>query len=193
MTELFLSRARLRRDTGAVAALARLLVPEGAGPRVAATHRLVWALFADTPDRQRDFLWREEAPGQFMILSARPPAALDLFEVDSKPFAPCLAAGDRLGFALRANAVIARAEAPGRRGKRHDVVMDALRHVPEGQRAAARLGVVVDTGRGWLARQGAVHGFTPGDGVGVDGYEQSKSPATAARRRGSANWTLPAC
>ena len=172
MTGLFLSRARLRRDTGAVAALARLLVPDGAGPRAAATHHLAWALFADTPGRQRDFLWREEAPGRFMTLSARPPAAFDLFEVDSKPFAPCLAAGDRLGFALRANAVVARPEAPGQRGKRHDVVMDALRHVPEGQRAAARLGVVGDAGRAWLARQGAAHGFTPGDGVGVDGYEQ---------------------
>ena len=181
MTELFLSRAQLRRDSGAVAALARLLVPDDAGPRAAATHRLVWALFADAPTRQRDFLWREEAPGRFMTLSARPPAALDLFEVDSKPFSPCLAVGDQLGFALRANAVVARAEAPGYRGKRHDVVMDALRRAPEGQRAEARLGIVIETGRSWLARQGAAHGFTPHDGVGVDGYEQIEIARDAGR------------
>ena len=56
MTALWLGRARLRRDTAATSALARLLVPEGGGARTAAAHRLVWALFADTPDRRRDFL-----------------------------------------------------------------------------------------------------------------------------------------
>ena len=72
MSELWLSRARLREDA-CVAALARLLVPEAASARPAAAHRLVWSLFADGPDRRRDFLWREEAPGRFMTLSRRPP------------------------------------------------------------------------------------------------------------------------
>ncbi len=49
MTALWLSRARLRRDTAATGSLARLLVPEGEGPRVAAGHRLVWTLFAAIP------------------------------------------------------------------------------------------------------------------------------------------------
>ncbi len=177
MTALWLSRASLRRDTGAADALARLLVPEGNGPRTAAAHRLVWALFADTPDRRRDFLWREEAPGRFMTLSTRPPAPVaGLFEVDSTAFAPALAPGDRLGFALRANPVVSRSEAPGRRGKRHDVVMDALHHLPRADRAAARFAVAERAGRDWLARQGAAHGFRPDEAVRVDGYETMRVP-----------------
>jgi CRISPR system Cascade subunit CasE len=57
MSELWLSRARLRRDAP-VAALARLLVPEAASAFPAAAHHLVWSLFADGPERRRDFLWR---------------------------------------------------------------------------------------------------------------------------------------
>jgi CRISPR system Cascade subunit CasE len=172
MSDLWLSRARLRADTPAVAALAGLLVPDGSGARVAAAHSLVWALFADGPDRQRDFLWREEAPGRFMTLSARPPSPIaGLFDVEWQPFAPALATGDRLGFTLRANPVVSRSGGPGQRGKRHDVVMDALRHQPKDQHAAARLRIATEAGRAWLDRQGAAHGFAPVSKVGIDGYE----------------------
>lgn len=172
MTALWLTRARLRRDAP-VAALAPLLLPDGEGPRAAASHRLVWALFTDGPDRRRDFLWREEAPGRFLALSPRPPDGMSgLFDLDSKPFEPVLRAGDRLGFALRANAVVTHVGAPGGRGKRHDVVMDALRGLPKDERAARRLETVVSAGRCWLARQGAAHGFEPDGSTGVDGYDQ---------------------
>ena len=170
MTPLWLSRVRLRQDA-AVAALASLLMPRGQSG-AASGHHLVWALFADGPERRRDFLWREEAPGRFLTLSAREPATLDLFDVSSKPFEPALAAGDRLGFTLRANAVIARSAGPGQRGKRHDVVMDALRAVPAGERAEVRLDKVVQAGCAWLARQGQAHGFEAEPGVSVDGYDR---------------------
>ena len=170
MTPLWLSRVRLRQDA-AVAALAALLMPRGRSG-AASGHHLVWALFADGPERRRDFLWREEAPGRFLTLSARPPAALDLFDVASKPFEPALAPGDRLGFTLRANAVVARSAGRGRRGKRHDVVMDALHAIPAGERAERRLDEVVEAGRSWLARQGQAHGFAPEPGIGVDGYDR---------------------
>ena len=184
MTELFLSRARLRRDAP-VAALANLLVPENAADRAAASHRLVWALFADAADRRRDFLWREEKPGQFMALSARPPAdPHGLFDLESKPFAPKLSPGDRLGFTLRVNPVVARSEAPGKRGKRgkrHDVVMDLLRDVPKEERAKARPEAVLTAGRTWLARQGEANGFDPLGEVGVDGYDSVRIPRAAGK------------
>jgi CRISPR system Cascade subunit CasE len=181
MSELWLSRARLRADAS-VASLARLLVPEAAGARPAAAHRLVWSLFADMPDRRRDFLWREEAPGRFMTLSNRPPINVGgLFDLDSQPFAPVLVSGDRLGFTLRANPVVARATARGRRGKRHDVVMDALKSIVLGQRAEARPDAVLSAGRSWLSRQGAAHGFQPAGEIAVDGYDRVVIPrATGA-------------
>jgi len=182
VTALWLCRARLRRDTAATGSLARLLVPDDQDARTAAGHRLVWALFADGPERRRDFLWREEGPGRFMALSARPPTPMpDLFDVEAKPFEPLLARGDQLAFSLRANPVVSRTEAPGRRGKRHDVVMDALHMLPQAQRAGARLGAVAEAGRAWLIRQGAAHGFAPAEGVGVDGYEPVRIPRDGGR------------
>jgi CRISPR system Cascade subunit CasE len=140
-------------------------------------HHLVWSLFADGPERRRDFLWREEAPGRFMTLSRRPPVNIEgLFELDSQPFAPVLSPGDRLGFTLRANPVVARATAAGQRGKRHDVVMDVLKSVEPGQRAEARPDAVLSAGRAWLARQGAAHGFEPEGLIAVDGYDRVVIP-----------------
>jgi len=176
MSALILARARLRRDAP-LAALAGVLVPDSAGARAGMAHRLVWALFADGPERRRDFLWREEAPGRLLTLSARPPHdPHGLFELDWKPFAPVLAPGDRLGFALRANPVVARPQAPGHRGKRHDVVMDALRAAPRETRAEARRAAVLSAGHAWLVRQGEAHGFAPEGEVVVDGYDRVVVP-----------------
>jgi CRISPR system Cascade subunit CasE len=179
---LFLSRIRLRRD-GSAAALAALLVPAGgAAPRSAAGHRLIWSLFADAADRRRDFLWREQAPGQFLTLSSRVPVDRhELFEVEPKPFEPALTEGDRLRFSLRANPVVAVSAAPGRRGQRHDVVMHALKLLAGADaRAAARLGAVQSAGAAWLTRQGERHGFVPEGDVAVDGYERLRIPRDGA-------------
>jgi len=178
MTELFLGRARLKRGVAATA-LAPLLVPQGDNARTAATHRLVWALFADGPERQRDFLWREEAPGALMTLSARPPIDTHgLFDLDFKSFAPALAAGDRLGFRLRANPTVSRSPGPGKRGIRHDIVMDALHRGGETSRADARPEAMVQAGYEWLVAQGQRHGFTPDAGAAVEGYDQRRLPRT---------------
>lgn len=161
MTEsLYLSRARLRRDAPA-AALRELLVPRNASARTVAGHHLVWTLFADAADRARDFLWREAEPGLFYLLSRRAPVDRHgLFEVDEpKPFEPCLAPGDRLAFALRANATVSRGGGKDKRGKPCDVVMDALYKVPPDERGRARPLAVEAAGRAWLVRQGEQAGF----------------------------------
>jgi CRISPR system Cascade subunit CasE len=182
MTEMFMSRATLRADSS-VRAIAPLLLLDDGSARLMAAHRLVWSLMSDDPGRTRDFLWREEKQGAFLILSPRP-AADDggLFDVESKPWSPNLRCGDRLGFMLRANATVARSPGPGVRGRRHDVVMDVLKLMPKEQRAAARQQTVADAGRGWLTRQGLRAGFTPeADGLRIDGYDTVRVP-----RRGNA-------
>jgi hypothetical protein len=106
MTGLYLSRLTLRRDA-ALAALAPLLVCDDAGPQAGIAHRLVWTAFADDPDRRRDFLWRQDEKSRWFVLSEREPHDVHgFFDVETKPFEPCLAAGNRLAFALRANAVV---------------------------------------------------------------------------------------
>lgn len=176
MIQLFLTRAALRRDKSLLA-LANVLVPKGGSVKLDASHRLVWSLFADSTDRKRDYLWRAKSQGGFLILSQRPPVDRNgLFDLESKTFAPSLRVGQRLRFSLRANPVVAIAPAPGQRGKRHDVVMHALRSLPKEQRAAARRDTIASAGHAWLDRQGARAGFRLEGDVGVDGYEQVRIP-----------------
>ena len=181
---LYLSRARLRRDAS-VSALAPLLLGKtGRGGALQQPgHHLVWSLFADGFQRQRDFLWREMGRGVFYILSARwPEDRHGLFEItEPTRFTPVLVAGDRLGFALRANPVIRRRRADRRRSVKHDVVMDALRN-SEDDRAGLRLRTVHEHGFAWLERQGEKSGFdVTSDSVRIDGYEQHR-----VSRKGSA-------
>jgi CRISPR system Cascade subunit CasE len=178
---VFLTRARVRRDRG-LAALAPVLLPGGDGARADTGHRLVWSLFGDAPDRRRDFLWREEAPGTLLLLSARPPADPGrLFELNPpKPFEPALRPGDCLAFMLRANAVVARS-VDGTRSHRADVVADAMRAVPPDERAARRRTIISEVGGSWLCRQGAANGFRLAGPVAVEGDEWRRIPRPGAK------------
>ncbi|SFU39441.1 CRISPR system Cascade subunit CasE [Methylobacterium sp. 174MFSha1.1] len=202
---LFLSRVRLRHapDT---AALARLLLPEDDDARLAAGHRLIWSLFADHPDRERDFLWREDGGSAwqrttFLVLSAREPSGGGLFEVESKPFAPDLSVGQVLRFRLRAAPSFSvPSETKGERGVKVDPVWHRLKNhrPPLGEmspddRQALRLTVEREVVGDWLTRQGGQSGFRPvtaPDEAGVarpvltiDGDVQRRLPYDAKRLR----------
>ncbi len=177
---LYLSRVRLRSGRGEVlSAIAPLLLPDDETRRAGHAHRLVWLLFQDVPDAARDFLWRDEGDGRYLVLSRRPPAdPKGLFDLDTKPFAPELAPGDELRFVLRANPTVARKganDAPSsgqrQRGKRVDIVMDQLHKIPAAKRAAARDTIAADAGCAWLAEQGRRAGFEP-KSVVVGSYSQ---------------------
>ncbi|MDO5603772.1 MAG: type I-E CRISPR-associated protein Cas6/Cse3/CasE [Paracoccus sp. (in: a-proteobacteria)] len=175
---LYLSRLRLSQRPD-VKALNVLLDPHPTGARQDAHHRLIWAAFAGDPDAQRDFLWRDEGNGRFMVLSARPPADSPLFEPpEVKPFAPDLAPGDHLRFALRVNATRAK-KGVGR----VDVVMDALHAVPKGERAETRMAAAQSAARGWMAAQGARHGFSL-DALAADDYSVIALPSHRGKRAG---------
>ncbi|MFN4129525.1 MAG: type I-E CRISPR-associated protein Cas6/Cse3/CasE [Paracoccaceae bacterium] len=179
---LYLTQLRISRAPSAQA-LSALISPSDTAMRIDAHHKLVWAAFADGPDRRRDFLWREEADGSIITLSARPPVPMDLFEpFTPKPFAPVLSPGDRLAFALRANATRARSGAKSGAGQRVDVVMDALHALPQAERAGARPEIAQREGTAWLDRQGAVAGFVP-QSVVVEGYATHALPHHRGARR----------
>lgn len=161
---LWLSRIRLRHAPD-LAALSALLLPEEENARISAAHRLIWSLFADGADRRRDFLWREDGGSgwqrtTFLVLSARAPVdGRGLFELETKPFEPVLAAGDRLRFRLRASPGAAEKTPHGQRGKRVDPLARALRGLDTEARAERRDAVTQAVGAGWLVRQGATAGF----------------------------------
>ena len=174
MSTQYLSHLSLRTDAS-LAALAPLLMPSESGAQAWAAHRLIWAAFADHPQRKRDFLWRQHSQKRWLVLSSRPPDdPHHLFEVESKVFAPVLETGQRLTFALRANAVVTRKDEKGR-PKRSDIVMDRLRAFPKGKRSPARDGLAVEAGRDWLAGQGAKAGFRL-DRLEVIAYQTEKIP-----------------
>ena len=183
---LYFSRVRLRQDASAGALAPLLLDNTGRGGSARQPgHHLVWSLFADDPNRRRDFLWREMDTGMFLILSARRPEDRHgLFEIaEPKAFTPVLEPGDRLGFSLRANPVIRRRHPSDRRSVKHDVVMDALRSLAEGARAAHRLAAVREQGLAWLERQGTKAGFSVRTtDVRVDGYDQHRISRKGAAR-----------
>lgn len=209
----YLSRLTLRRDPG-TAALRDLIDPvdrrtaKGQGRAADAHHRLIWSAFGDGPERDRDFLWRAEGRGRFYTLSARPPLPSALFEPpETKPFDVALMPGDRLRFVLRANAVASLPGEPlsdGRRarGRKVDVAMKALHAVsardtsspdadgPGGaqepsERARVRDAIAQREAFGWLARQGAAHGFEPDEATfQLEGYRTVALPGHRGKRRG---------
>jgi CRISPR system Cascade subunit CasE len=183
MSELHLSRVRLRSDAP-VAALASSLLSAENGERSLKAHRLLWSLFADHPERTRDFLWRDEGGASwrrrtFLTLSTRPPEdRVRLFELETKPFAPQLSAGQRLRFRLRASPSINERRPSAGRGKRKDPVAHALRSLTREERASRRFEVLQQVGRDWLARQGERCGFRFPEGLPliVDGEDWRAVP-----------------
>lgn len=198
MSAHFLSRARLRQDAS-VAAIAPQLLPDEDSARANAAHRLIWSLFAGDAQAERCFLFREtQAPGRlgeratFMVLSDRPPDANHpVMEVETKPFAPVLAPGDRLQFSLRANATVTRNDANGRL-KRHDVVMDALTRagIAAGARAEKRRAVIYEAGLDWLTRQGEKAGFRPVISAFADADDDDDDVGSPMRIDGYNRWSF---
>lgn len=179
---LYMSRVRLKTSRGeALSAIAPSLLRGSKGDTVGHAHRILWMLFQDGDESStRDFLWRQEKLGTYLILSKRPPDDKNhLFDLSTKNFAPDLSAGDRLAFNLRANPVVSRKGEGVRLGKqdgkgrvrsaRCDIVMDALKPLAgfkgprddngQTERAAKRDQVLADATRQWIGSQGERHGF----------------------------------
>lgn len=154
-------------------------------------HQALWRLLSRGAEQRRDFLFRaEERPGRlgFLVLSAEAPRAPanGMWVVESRPFAPALRRGQRLGFRLRASPVVRRGEpVEGRRhGKvhRHDVVMDHARALESAGKPLPQPSVLTrDAGLAWLERQGKRAGFVlPAvavEAIGGDGLLEEVSEA----------------
>lgn len=129
---MYLSRIQLSESIAGYSQLGKLLHSNSYG-----MHRLLWDLFE--PSDHGRFLFREENSSEqlgtrrqlplYYVLSATPPNQQSpLFDIQTKPFAPVLRAGDTLAFRLRANPTVARRELGEKNSRRHDVTMNAQRH-----------------------------------------------------------------
>ena len=142
-------------------------------------HSLVWELFADAPDRKRDFIYRQDlAQGipAFFCVSDRAPRDQDgIWLVESKPYAPVVKKDQVFSFVLRANPILAKRDGD-RRQHRHDVVMEAKTRIREKSGALVRdADIVQEAGFSWLAQKGKATGFSlRAQEVRADGYLQHR-------------------
>jgi CRISPR system Cascade subunit CasE len=166
---MIISKLSLRRTAGAQGALARLLLD---GAEVDRGHGLLWSLFSTGESDKRAFLYRQIEPGRFIAVSQHPPADPNrLWQIESKPYAPELAPGARLGFTLRANPAITVRVPGGPRGKRADAVMHAKFKLPRDKRA--ELGDGARAALDWLYVRGSALGAEfDRDRCSVTGYQQ---------------------
>ncbi|MEW6593568.1 MAG: type I-E CRISPR-associated protein Cas6/Cse3/CasE [Thermodesulfobacteriota bacterium] len=141
-------------------------------------HQLIWKLFADHPDRRRDFIYRYEPVGgwpSFYTVSSREPLDdMGLWEIRTKEYNPCLRPGQRLGFSLRANPIRTRHDANGKQ-QRHDVVMEEKIKAKNTEKEIDLPEIVQEQGYLWLEKRSTSQGFhVSATGVRVGGYRQHK-------------------
>ena len=132
-------------------------------------HQMIWNLFKNTPEQQRDFLYRrEDNPGKppfYYLLSARRPITENgQLTVETKPFEPRLINGERLQFVLRVNAVITRkVDNHSKRRIRRDIIeakVDEYRNNNPNQATWPPPSVIHhEAAHEWLIKQGNQHGF----------------------------------
>ncbi|WP_404379523.1 type I-E CRISPR-associated protein Cas6/Cse3/CasE [Caenispirillum salinarum] len=149
-------------------------------------HKMIWTLFAEDPSATRDFLFEVTGrrPFQALVRSRREPVdGLGCWHIETIPFRPRLAEGQRLRFSLDAVAVRSVKAASGdRRGKPLDVVMAEWRNLPEHRRAHLTPDDLADpVGREWLEAQGTKHGFNLEDDTTVLAYERHRFPNKGRR------------
>lgn len=99
-------------------------------------HQLLWKFF-DLPRNEKptqaEFLFRAERsdglPLFYVLSRVIPRDTTGKWCIEPREYRPDLRPGDRLTFKLRTNPTVARASESGKRGQRHDVVMDAKRRM----------------------------------------------------------------
>jgi CRISPR system Cascade subunit CasE len=138
-------------------------------------HALVWRLFPGDGN-PRDFVFRREdkvgGSPVYYIVSRREPCDVDgLFQLQSKPYWPRLAAGTRVHFDLRANPTVSRRHENGV-SRRHDVLMDAKRSVNDPRKTTSAM---EEAGHAWLLARASHWGLEmDGSEVLQTGYRQHR-------------------
>lgn len=172
---MYMSRIQLKRDTPGVKELVRLLSGDGYQ-----AHRLIWNLYADSNERKRDFLYRQEGDGIwpfFYAVSERFPIdETGMWQIDSKTYLPKLSEGQRLSFVLRVNPVRAKRDEQNKL-HRHDIVMDAkTKKKQTGKELSGKTplaDIVQEECTKWLEARSERYGFSIDHShIRADGYRQ---------------------
>ena len=150
-----------------------------------ADHQWLWQLLPAPAGTARDFIFRRHEvdglPRFYVVSQRRPEANHEAWQVQTRDYAPHVAAGTSLGFELRANPTVRH----GRDGKskRHDVVMEAKKQLLAARGLShwadwdddkpALYSIVQQSCAAWLTRRGETTGFAiDPDSLVAEAYEQ---------------------
>lgn len=141
-------------------------------------HQLIWKLFADHPDRKRDFIYRHDSvdrwPSFYTVSSREPLDNTELWDISTKKYTPKLQSGQRLSFTLRVNPIRTRRDENGKQ-QRHDVVMEEKLKLKADKNDVDIAEIIQEQGCRWLEKHSAAYGFNLSlNQVRVDGYLQHK-------------------
>jgi len=173
---VYLSRIRLRPDAAEKREFWQMMGSEYQA------HHMVWDLFTDGPERERDFLYRVEDIGGLPTIYAvgrrEPVNRGGMWTIETKSYDPILSRGQRLAFVLRANPVRTKCDEKGKH-HRHDVVMETKTLLKQQGRPQEEWPpepeIVGQAGFAWLATRGEANGFVVAEGdVRADGYTQRR-------------------
>ena len=159
-------------------------------------HQWLWRFLPAPPGTPRSFLFRRRdvdgLPRFYVVSDTAPAAPTAHWQVSSKPYAPALAAGDRLAFDLRANPVVTTRSAAGK-SARHDVVMHEKARLLK-ERGLQRWAdwttpdrpglheLAQRSASAWLLARGAAIGAAfDAESLRVEGYEQHRGKAGSLR------------
>jgi CRISPR system Cascade subunit CasE len=156
------------------------------------SHQLVWSLFSDTDERDRDFIFRWETDGRLPVLytvSEREPVDREGYfgRLGTKKYAPKLVEGQPLAFSLRANSVVKKRDEDGRQTV-HDVVMNAkheLRQADEWEDCELTQAELVQReGLEWLSSRSKQYGYELDPGaVSAEGHQRHEFRKAGNGRR----------
>jgi len=145
-------------------------------------HNLLWSLFADDPERKRDFLYRyeksENLPTFYCVSERIPEDGSGVWQIESKRYEPVLKIEQRLSFSLCANPIRTKRD-DDKKQHRHDVVMNGKNQLKEEgtprEKWPSEAEIVQKHGFEWLARKGEQYGFRVREQeVRADGYRQER-------------------
>lgn len=154
-------------------------------------HRALWKIFSDSPDRERDFIYRKMDQAGFLAVSSREPVETSfLRNLQVKEYNPQLEAGERLHFSLRFNPIVKRRDENGRQ-QRIDLVQDRRIKLKEqgasGSERLKRLEIAEEVGVEWLMKRSEALGFELEQGENwsgliVESYSQERFQKRKGRK-----------
>lgn len=142
-------------------------------------HSLVWDLFTDGPERDRDFIYRQDLveglPAFYCVSAREPNDRCGVWRIQTKPYTPMIKKDQRLSFMLRANPIRAKRD-DQKKQHRHDIVMEAKTLLKQKQELyPPEPEIIQNAGFIWLALKGEANGFSIREGeLRADGYTQHR-------------------